>query len=156
MNCSSLSLGRPTTSFNSLYLLHNRKLINPQGFKLPSPSHFTQSRSQNRSRNFAFPPNSFQFLLRHGSVGARSVSFSRLGVSSDGSEFDSSQEDTEALAPSFREFITSERIKVVAMLALALSLCNADRVVMSVAIVPLSLAHGWSRSFSGIVQVVFS
>ncbi|KAH7549936.1 hypothetical protein JRO89_XS13G0107800 [Xanthoceras sorbifolium] len=41
------------------------------------------------------------------------------------------------------------------MLALALALCNADRVVMSVAIVPLSLAHGWSRSFSGIVQSSF-
>lgn len=42
---------------------------------------------------------------------------------------------------------------MVAMLALALALCNADRVVMSVAIVPLSLANGWTRSFSGIVQV---
>jgi hypothetical protein len=41
------------------------------------------------------------------------------------------------------------------MLALALALCNADRVVMSVAIVPLSLAHGWSRSFSGVVQVIY-
>ena len=43
---------------------------------------------------------------------------------------------------------------MVAMLGLALALCNADRVVMSVAIVPLSLSRGWSRSFSGIVQVV--
>ncbi|XP_031255228.1 probable anion transporter 4, chloroplastic [Pistacia vera] len=41
------------------------------------------------------------------------------------------------------------------MLALALALCNADRVVMSVAIIPLSLAQGWSRSFSGIVQSSF-
>ncbi|XVE87882.1 hypothetical protein DITRI_Ditri19aG0024200 [Diplodiscus trichospermus] len=60
-----------------------------------------------------------------------------------------------AESSSFAEFITSERVKVVAMLALALALCNADRVVMSVAIVPLSLAHGWSRSFSGIVQSSF-
>lgn len=43
---------------------------------------------------------------------------------------------------------------MVAMLALALALCNADRVVMSVAIVPLSLSNGWSRSFAGIVQVI--
>ncbi|KAL0678492.1 hypothetical protein Bca4012_006473 [Brassica carinata] len=57
--------------------------------------------------------------------------------------------------PSFSEFITSERVKVVAMLALALALCNADRVVMSVAIVPLSLSRGWSKSFSGIVQSSF-
>lgn len=56
--------------------------------------------------------------------------------------------------PDFSEFITSERVKVVAMLALALALCNADRVVMSVAIVPLSLSRGWSKSFSGIVQVI--
>lgn len=59
----------------------------------------------------------------------------------------------ETAQPDFSEFITSERVKVVAMLALALALCNADRVVMSVAIVPLSLSRGWSKSFSGIVQV---
>lgn len=56
--------------------------------------------------------------------------------------------------PSVAEFITSERVKVVAMLALALALCNADRVVMSVAIVPLSLSHGWRQSFAGVVQVI--
>lgn len=56
--------------------------------------------------------------------------------------------------PSFAEFITSERVKVVAMLALALALCNADRVVMSVAIVPLSASHGWRQSFAGVVQVL--
>ncbi|KAL0847325.1 hypothetical protein Bca101_020571 [Brassica carinata] len=65
-------------------------------------------------------------------------------------------EDTAATEqPNFSEFITSERVKVVAMLALALALCNADRVVMSVAIVPLSLSRGWSKSFSGIVQSSF-
>ncbi|KAK6145279.1 hypothetical protein DH2020_022099 [Rehmannia glutinosa] len=57
--------------------------------------------------------------------------------------------------PSFVEFITSERVKVVAMLALALALCNADRVVMSVAIVPLSLSRGWRQSFAGVVQSSF-
>ncbi|PIA54413.1 hypothetical protein AQUCO_00900753v1 [Aquilegia coerulea] len=64
-------------------------------------------------------------------------------------------EETEFRTPSFLEFITSERVKVVSMVGLALALCNADRVVMSVAIVPLSLVHGWSRSFSGIVQSSF-
>jgi hypothetical protein len=34
-------------------------------------------------------------------------------------------------------------------------LCNADRVVMSVAIVPLAAKHGWSSSFLGIVQVLY-
>ncbi|KAJ6819352.1 putative anion transporter 3, chloroplastic [Iris pallida] len=57
--------------------------------------------------------------------------------------------------PSLLEFITSERVKVVAMLGLALALCNADRVVMSVAIVPLAMSHGWTQSFSGIVQSSF-
>ena len=48
-----------------------------------------------------------------------------------------------------------ERYKVVALTACVMCLCNADRVVMSVAIVPLSFANGWTRSFSGIVQVLF-
>ncbi|KAJ4980173.1 hypothetical protein NE237_010953 [Protea cynaroides] len=63
--------------------------------------------------------------------------------------------ENEMQAPNFFEFLTSERVKVVAMLGLALSLCNADRVVMSVAIVPLSLAHGWTKSFAGVVQSAF-
>jgi len=53
------------------------------------------------------------------------------------------------------EFLTSERAKVVAMMALGLSLCNANRIVMSVAIVPLTATHGWSSSFAGIVQSSF-
>ncbi|XP_072968509.1 probable anion transporter 3, chloroplastic isoform X1 [Typha angustifolia] len=57
--------------------------------------------------------------------------------------------------PSFLEFVTSERVKVVALLGMALALCNADRVVMSVAIVPLSEAYGWTKSFAGIVQSSF-
>ncbi|KAI3988820.1 hypothetical protein MKX01_016391 [Papaver californicum] len=50
--------------------------------------------------------------------------------------------DRELETPTFLEFIISERLFV-------------DRVVMSVAIVPLSLSHGWSRSFAGIVQSSF-
>ncbi|KAI5433975.1 hypothetical protein KIW84_020999 [Lathyrus oleraceus] len=38
------------------------------------------------------------------------------------------------------------------MFALAPALCNTDRVVMSVAMVPLSLVNGWSVLFSGIIQ----
>ncbi|KAF9598513.1 hypothetical protein IFM89_028045 [Coptis chinensis] len=82
---------------------------------------------------------------------------SRVGASRNDAEMTSneSSEVEEFKAPSFLEFITSERVKVVSMVGLALALCNADRVVMSVAIVPLSLVHGWSRSFSGIVQSSF-
>ncbi|XP_062226286.1 probable anion transporter 3, chloroplastic isoform X1 [Phragmites australis] len=61
----------------------------------------------------------------------------------------------EAQAAAAAEFVTSERVKVAAMLGLALALCNADRVVMSVAIVPLSQAYGWTTSFGGIVQSSF-
>lgn len=46
-----------------------------------------------------------------------------------------------------------ERAKVVALVAAIMLLCNADRVVMSVAVVPLAAQHGWSSSFVGIVQV---
>jgi len=60
------------------------------------------------------------------------------------------EEDPEA---GLLAFLTSERAKVGAMVAIAMALCNADRVVMSVAIVPMSAAHGWSQSFAGIVQV---
>jgi len=46
-----------------------------------------------------------------------------------------------------------ERAKVVALVAAIMLLCNADRVVMSVAVVPLAAQYGWSSSFVGIVQV---
>ncbi|XP_076914036.1 putative anion transporter 3, chloroplastic [Bidens hawaiensis] len=52
-------------------------------------------------------------------------------------------------------FALPERLKVVALMACVMCLCNADRVVMSVAIVPLAAKHGWSSSFLGIVQSSF-
>ncbi|KAK8337460.1 hypothetical protein V6Z12_A09G186700 [Gossypium hirsutum] len=48
-----------------------------------------------------------------------------------------------------------ERFKVVALMACVMCLCNADRVVMSVAVVPLADKLGWSSSFLGIVQSSF-
>ncbi|BAT84179.1 hypothetical protein LR48_Vigan03g097900 [Vigna angularis] len=51
--------------------------------------------------------------------------------------------------------IIPERLKVVSLVACVMCLCNADRVVMSVAIVPLAAKHGWSSSFLGIVQSSF-
>lgn len=47
-----------------------------------------------------------------------------------------------------------ERFKVVFLVACVMCLCNADRVVMSVAVVPLAAKYGWSSSFLGIVQVL--
>ncbi|XVF08241.1 hypothetical protein REPUB_Repub06bG0209600 [Reevesia pubescens] len=51
--------------------------------------------------------------------------------------------------------VVPERFKVVALMACVMCLCNADRVVMSVAIVPLADKFGWSSSFLGIVQSSF-
>lgn len=85
---------------------------------------------------------------------ACSSGFNRPRVSSNDAQSISGGSN-EMREPSFLEFITSERVKVVAMLALALALCNADRVVMSVVIVPLSLSRGWSQSFAGVVQSSF-
>ncbi|CAN6471417.1 unnamed protein product [Victoria cruziana] len=48
-----------------------------------------------------------------------------------------------------------ERVKVVAMVAFVMLLCNANRIVMSVAVVPLAAKYGWSSSFLGIVQSSF-
>nr|GMD83537.1 probable anion transporter 3, chloroplastic [Ipomoea batatas] len=45
-----------------------------------------------------------------------------------------------------------ERFKVVALMACVMALCNADRVVMSVAVVPLAAKYGWSNAFLGVVQ----
>ncbi|KAL8261727.1 hypothetical protein R6Q59_025776 [Mikania micrantha] len=79
----------------------------------------------------------------------------KFRVSSDDAQPTVSFDEDEVSEPSFLEFITSERVKVVAMVALALALCNADRVVMSVAIVPLSQSRGWSQAFAGVVQSSF-
>ncbi|KAF8672090.1 hypothetical protein HU200_049774 [Digitaria exilis] len=49
----------------------------------------------------------------------------------------------------------SERAKVVALVAAIMLICNADRVVMSVAVVPMAAQYGWSSSFVGIVQSSF-
>ncbi|KFK36704.1 hypothetical protein AALP_AA4G158500 [Arabis alpina] len=48
-----------------------------------------------------------------------------------------------------------ERIKVVVLTACMMCLCNADRVVMSVAVVPLAEKLVWSSSFLGVVQSSF-
>ena len=48
----------------------------------------------------------------------------------------------------------AERSKVVALVAAVMCLCNANRIVMAVAVVPWAQLHGWSSSFVGIVQVL--
>lgn len=59
--------------------------------------------------------------------------------------------ETEAIAEV--RTMMPERIKVVILTACMMCLCNADRVVMSVAVVPLADKLGWSSSFLGVVQV---
>jgi len=50
---------------------------------------------------------------------------------------------------------TSYRFVVVGLIAFALLLCNADRVIMSVAGVPLAQLHGWGPKSLGLVQSSF-
>ncbi|MCD9644008.1 putative anion transporter 4, chloroplastic [Datura stramonium] len=101
----------------------------------------------------SFTANSFFRTEFSNRVSARSNRFWQIRASSNDSQ--SAASGSIRRQENFLEFITSERVKVVAMLALSLALCNADRVVMSVAIVPLSLSHGWRQSFAGVVQSSF-
>lgn len=145
---SAISLHRPLHR-DSLTALQNTRTISSRFVGLPNRDCF---------RNVSLTSSVLRIRLRHGSSASselRDLRSFRFRVSSDEASLGAFPEENEVQTPSFAEFITSERVKVVAMLALALALCNADRVVMSVAIVPLSLSRGWSRSFSGIVQVVF-
>ncbi|KAH9324773.1 hypothetical protein KI387_004951, partial [Taxus chinensis] len=91
--------------------------------------------------------------LKSPGVWAQAVSGADGGIPESGGKLSALSGASQSSDPV--EFITSERVKVVAMLALALALCNADRVVMSVAVVPLSATYGWSTSFSGVVQSSF-
>ncbi|URE03911.1 hypothetical protein MUK42_19332 [Musa troglodytarum] len=116
---------------------------------LPSPSARSSDGDGLRSgRSWGVPPRRVAPAIRRLAAPPARVS-AKNGASG---EF---LEESGPRNASFLEFLTSERVKVVAMLGLALALCNADRVVMSVAIVPLSRAHGWTQSFSGIVQSSF-
>ncbi|KAJ8747678.1 hypothetical protein K2173_013021 [Erythroxylum novogranatense] len=135
----SLSLSSPNGAPQFFTPFPNHEFI----FRKRFSSHFTD---QKRSGIISLSPISLRPVLRRDSLPPL------CSVSSDDARLGSFGEPE---APSFMVFITSERVKVAAMLGLALALCNADRVVMSVAIVPLSLAHGWSPSFSGIVQSSF-
>ncbi|PSS09464.1 Anion transporter 4 like [Actinidia chinensis var. chinensis] len=133
--------------YRSLPTFQNPKpLFKPQPLNpTPSPPKLF-NRSSSSSRN----------ALSHGAGEIRPRVLVRVGGSASSSVPDPGEGEGEALREqSFVEFITSERVKVVAMLALALALCNADRVVMSVAIVPLSIANGWRQSFAGVVQSSF-
>ncbi|KAJ0021580.1 hypothetical protein Pint_32601 [Pistacia integerrima] len=153
MNSSSLSLNSPIHS-RSFNLSQDPKIVRTKLLNLQFSFHFlSESPHRKRFRNVS----STVQLRNDNSVEHPLIVSSRVRtrVSSNDRQFGLVPEENEIQAPSFAEFITSERVKVVAMLALALALCNADRVVMSVAIIPLSLAQGWSRSFSGIVQSSF-
>lgn len=100
------------------------------------------------SRSGVFRPRIVAQQVRTQAASGADISFQDDGIGLDAL--------ADAARPSkLMEFLTSERAKVVAMMALGLSLCNANRIVMSVAIVPLTATHGWSSSFAGIVQSSF-
>nr|KJB19914.1 hypothetical protein B456_003G124900 [Gossypium raimondii]KJB19915.1 hypothetical protein B456_003G124900 [Gossypium raimondii] len=152
---STLSLNRPVRNY-TLGSFKNPKLIEARPSRHQLRSHLIDFSKLKWFRNVnSRTGSSVQQQLRDYSCESRRITSRRIRVSSNDAQFGSFPNKGGAESSSFAEFITSERVKVVAMLALSLALCNADRVVMSVAIVPLSLAHGWSRSFSGIVQSSF-
>ncbi|XP_031389192.1 probable anion transporter 4, chloroplastic isoform X2 [Punica granatum] len=144
-----------------------QSIFNPsRSFKKPKISRLEPHRARLPPRLWEFrsrncpgslsPPNPVRIQPTPGPIGLNGITVpSPVRASSRDAGFSSLSEGGRLQAPSFVEFITSERVKIVAMLALALTLCNADRVVMSVAILPLSMTHGWSRSFAGIVQSSF-
>ncbi|KAK4483115.1 hypothetical protein RD792_010294 [Penstemon davidsonii] len=146
MSSSSLTtLNQRIAAKNSTPYLQNPN-IKPQKFKWRSTI-FSASIRGTSAPSFTCSTHrsiSLPFRIRNTS------GFNSPKASSNDAQF-----TNEFREPSFVEFITSERVKVVAMLALALALCNADRVVMSVAIVPLSISHGWRQSFAGVVQSSF-
>ncbi|PON42770.1 Major facilitator, partial [Parasponia andersonii] len=149
---SAVALHRPSPT-SSFRLFQSRKFPNTHLPKLQNSTRFVESLEKNRFPiNVSRSSSLLRIRLRHGSDDSAN---GPVKVSSNDAHFGAFSEEKELQAPSFAEFITSERVKVAAMLALALALCNADRVVMSVAIVPLSLSHGWSKSLSGIVQSSF-
>lgn len=51
--------------------------------------------------------------------------------------------------------LAGRAIVVVTLVAFSLVLCNADRAIMSVAILPLAKSRGWGESVAGIVQSSF-
>ncbi|KAF4384462.1 hypothetical protein G4B88_007099 [Cannabis sativa] len=156
---SAIALRQPS-SISSSKLFQTTKFLNSQLLKFQtSPSSFERLKPKPRCLpiNVSRRSSLLRIRLRHGSTDedGRSPLNHSVKASSNDAHFSAFTEKKELQAPSFAEFITSERVKVAAMLALALALCNADRVVMSVAIVPLSLSHGWTKSFAGIVQSSF-
>ncbi|CAL5424523.1 unnamed protein product [Camellia sinensis] len=122
---------------------------NPKPFN-PHPSNSTLFFNRSSSSSYS------RIALSHGACKTSNLTLVRLGDPARDAQFfagDEQEEEEVVKEPSFFDFVSSERMKVVAMIALALALCNADRVVMSVAIVPLSLANGWRQSFAGVVQL---
>nr|GLL42961.1 probable anion transporter 4, chloroplastic isoform X2 [Ipomoea trifida] len=121
-------------------------------FIVKSTSRAASSSSKSYSKSFALlgPPKYLArtlWLNGNGNGNGNRASSSDVPSTADGA--------AGVREPSWVEFVTSERVKVVAMVGLALALCNADRVVMSVAIVPLSVSRAWRQSFAGVVQSSF-
>ncbi|KAH7284497.1 hypothetical protein KP509_34G056600 [Ceratopteris richardii] len=111
-----------------------------------------------RSPNILASDGSFLLRLRS------SLKFSASAASDASVPFEASDIDSplrEVLAEddlqlsSTAPLFASQRIRVGALVAIAMALCNADRVIMSVAIVKFSEVYNWSTSFAGIVQSSF-
>ncbi|KAL8225266.1 hypothetical protein R6Q57_017823 [Mikania cordata] len=142
----------PVTIFKNPREIRNIKLLHVFS---ESSSSSSSSCSSNSTLRTSSTSKRIEFQHEASRVRNSCSLIRKFRVSSDDAQPTVSFDEDEVSEPSFLEFITSERVKVVAMVALALALCNADRVVMSVAIVPLSQSRGWSQAFAGVVQSSF-
>ncbi|KAM1134714.1 hypothetical protein ACFX19_044513 [Malus domestica] len=122
-----------------LTLSRDRNILKPESSKFQLPPHFVDSQNRNTQFRDVSSASSLQRIrLWHESGKLRPDIKHRVRALSNDAQFSLFSEENEVQVSSFTEFITSEQVKVVTMLALALALCNANRVVMSVAIVPFS------------------
>ncbi|CAN6559444.1 unnamed protein product [Malus baccata var. baccata] len=135
-----------------LTLSRDRNIPKPESPKFQLPPRFVDSQNRNTQfRDVSLASSLQRIRLRHDSAELRLGLQHRVRVSSNDAQFGSFSEENEVQAPSLSPRSGSKLWRCL----LWLWLCNADRIVMSVAIVPLSLSNGLSRSFAGIVQSSF-
>ncbi|KAM1331359.1 hypothetical protein ACFX15_043095 [Malus domestica] len=115
--------------------LHSN-ILKPESSKFQLPLRFVDSQNRNTQFRDVSSASSLQRIrLRHESGKLRPDIKHRVRASSNDAQFSLFSEENKVQASSFTKFITSEQVKVVTMLALGLALCNANSVVMSVAII---------------------
>ncbi|XP_074270469.1 putative anion transporter 3, chloroplastic [Silene latifolia] len=131
------------TKFNNLTNNSNKKQQKPNNIHI-NPSSFALNLTNSRSKS----PSKIRLWKKY-----------KDGNSLRNVEVNCKENDGENGVFLFKDDENGEegkyRYKVVCLVAMVMCLLNANRIVMSVAVVPLSLTHAWSTSFVGIVQSSF-